>query len=280
MKIQINQKGQSSKSDGSACLSTGVLLARRGHFLEVTIGNRATPAALFSAMSQIRAFPFDIVISSKRELLGGLVPLGEKMDHMRCCFSLGVYLIRLIEKRHSLCRTSELSLLTSLSARDVPLPLQDLTDLSQINATTATVLAKFPEERMKSFSFIASTPHYSFENADYRVLKVPEILDWPTMDMYVPLPWSELLTHQQFAQWYNSMCHLAFCTRRPLLHISQMKLALRAPNHQQIGNTTMLEPSWHDVTRILYPMASMKEKPSNYHLLIGAVITNTDQKIL
>lgn len=280
MRIQINQKGHSSKSDGSACLSTGVLLVRRGHFLEVTIGNRATPAALFSAMSQIRVFPFDIIISSKKELLGGLVPLGERIDHMRCCFSLGAYLVRLVEKRHSLCRTSELSLLTSLSARDVPLALQDLTDLSQINASTASILAKFPEERMRSFSFIASTPQYSFENADYRVIKVPEALDWPTMEMYVPLPWSELLSHQQFAQWYNSLCHLAFCTRRPLLHISQMKLALRTPHHQDMSAATMLEPSWHDVTRILYPMASTNEKPSNYRLLMGAIITNTSQKIL
>lgn len=97
MRIQINQKGHRAKSDGTACLSTGVLLVRRGHFLEVTIGNRATPAALFSAMSQIRAFPFDIIISSQKELLGGLVPLGERIDHMRCCFSLGAYLVQLVE---------------------------------------------------------------------------------------------------------------------------------------------------------------------------------------
>jgi len=281
MKIQINQKGQSFKSDNDICMSTGVLLVRRGHLLEVTIGNRASPAALFSAMSHIRSFPFDIIISSKEPLLHGEVPLGKRLDHMRCCYFIGSHLIEVIEKRHPLCHTSELSILTALTARQVPLALQDLTDLSQINTPTASVLAKFSEERVRPFSFIVSNSQYSFQNADYRVVKVPSELAWPTSDMYIPLPWSELLTHNPLARWYNSLCHVAFCTRRPLLHICQMKLALHMPPHDERPAAPLLqEPEWHQVTRILYPMASIHEKPSNYRLLIGAIISHTDQKIL
>lgn len=200
---------------------------------------------------------------------------------MRCCFFIGSHLIEVIEKRHPLCHTSELSILTALTARQVPLALQDLTDLSKINTPTASVLAKFSEERVRPFSFIVSNSQYSFQNADYRVVKVPSDLAWPTSDMYVPLPWSELLSHNPLARWYNSLCHVAFCTRRPLLHICQMKLALRMPPHDGRPAAPLLqEPEWHEVTRILYPMASIHEKPSNYRLLIGAIISHTDQKIL
>lgn len=280
MKIQINQKGQSHKSDNDICLSTGVLLARRGHLLEVTIGNRAAPAALFSAMSHIRSFPFDIILSSKRQLFPSEMPLGERIDHNRGCFYIGSHLISLIEKRHPDCHTTELSLLTALRAQQVPLALQELTDLSQINAPTASVLAKFSEDDMRDFSFIVSNSQYSFDNADYRVVKVPAELAWPTTQMYVPLPWSELLHPNPLATWYNSLCHVAFCSRRPLIHICQMKLALRAHLSDAQPATAEEEPAWHEVTRILYPMASIHEKPSNYRLLIGAVITGTDQKIL
>lgn len=284
MKIQLDQNGNSNKSQAFTTKATGILLTRKGRDLTVDIGNRATPHAIFAALTHIRSIPFDIYITSRKLSLSTLIPLAKKLNASDACLYLGRLLLQQVESRQNVYATKELKILTQEAVQALPLRLQSLCNLNLARLDTATALTMIDETSMEDISFIVPSNEMSYADYGYQVKKLPQDLLWPTDQPYVPLAFSQLLT-APYAPWYNSLCHSALCIRRPLIHRAEMRLILRHDHEQSADpdapSSQMLpEAQWYDITRILYPLASHQEKPSNFRLLICSLINNTNKIIL
>lgn len=282
MKIQLDQNGNSNKSQSFTTKATGILLTRKGRELTVDIGNRATPHAIFAALTHMRSIPFDIYITSRKSSLSTLIPLGKKLNASDTCLFLSRLLMQQVESRQNIYATKELKVLNQEEVQALPLRLQSLCNLKLARLDTATALAMIDETAMEDISFIIPSNEMSYADNGYQVRKLPRDMLWPTDQPYVPLAFSQLLT-APYAPWYNCLCHTALCVRRPLIHRSEMRLVL--PQEQtadpNMPSSQMLpEAQWYNVTRILYPLASHQEKPSNFRLLICSLLDDKNKIIL
>ena len=279
MKIQLDRYGKAAEGKTQISRAMGILLLRRGKRLDVDIGNRVTPHALFSALNHIRAFHGDVHFTTQHARIEACVPLGETMPTHQACFYLGRFLLDLIERRHRIVNTLSLAYLKQDAIPNVPLALHSLTNLQLYKMTTSTALAQLPENALRHVSFIMPDGDITYTSANYRIRKLPYYFSWPADDFLLPLPIGEILPKAHDI-WNNSLYHIALCTKRPLIHTAQMNLRLRYPSDMPHQDFVLGEQKWHEVTRILYPFAAPTEKPANYRLLTGAIITKTNAIIL
>lgn len=292
MKIQLDQNGNSTESSSQTSRATGILLTRKGRELTIDIGNRVTPHAVFAALTHMRSMAYQITITSHKASLASFMPIGTSINASDACFFLGKLLIQLVENRQELFTTKDLRILTQQQVSGLPMRLHSLCNLNMHRMETAAALSMVEEDAMADISFVMPSSEMSFSDCGYKARKLPLKLAWPTEEPYVPLSFSQLLT-SPYASWYNSLCHIALCVRRPLIQQCQMKLTLtrrashdkEAPQHISENQLHDLEHNvpraqWYEVTRILYPLASAKEKPFNFRLLICSLIEELDEVIL
>ena len=292
MKIQLDQNGNSAHSLSATSRARGILITRKGKRLTVDIGNRVTPHALFAALSHIRSMSHAIMITSNKAAITEQIPPENNLTATDACFYLSQLLIQQVESRHDLYMTKELCFLTQEHLTSLPVAMHHLCDMRLYRLETAAALAMLDEAAMANMSFIVPGAAMSFSDFNYQVKKLPTMLRWPSDEPYLPLAFSQLLT-APYAPWYNSLCHAALSIRRPLLQRAQMKITLKdgAPAEPAITNDeidpladiiTALPSSaqWHNITRILYPLASQYEKPSHFRLLICTIIDETTDIIL
>lgn len=284
MKLQLDQNGNAIDSLSDMTWAKGILLLRRGKKMHVDVGYRVTPYALFSALGHLRAVTSGIFITSAKSQMGQKIPFDTALSASEACFHLGNYLLSLIEQRSEIFHTKDLSILTQEKVANLPVGLQGLSNLKMQRMPTAQALSMLDENAMANTSFIVPSTKMSFGESGYRVRKLPKDMIWPSEETYLPLAFSQLLP-APYAPWYNSLCHVALCVRRPLLHRAQIKLTINE-KHLSVSNTDasaspLLErPIWFEVTRILYPLAAPSEKPMNFRLLIYSLIDETDKNIL
>lgn len=252
--------------------------------MHVDVGNRVTPYALFSALGHLRAVSSGIFIKSAKSQMAQIIPFDTPLTASEACFHLGNYLLSLIEQRSEVCHTKDLNILTQDKVASLPTGLQGLSNLRMQRMPTAQALSMLDENAMANTSFIVPSTEMSFGESGYRVRKLPQDMIWPAEETYLPLAFSQLLP-SPYAPWYNSLCHIALCVRRPLLHRAQMKLTINE-KHLSIASADtgapplLTRPIWFEVTRILYPLAASSEKPMNFRLLICSIIDEINKNIL
>ena len=179
----------------------------------------------------------------------------------------------------------------------LPVALHSLCNLRMHRMDTAAALSMIDETDMANTSFIMPSGEMAYGDFGYRVRKLPEQTVWSSDDTYLPLSFSQLLS-ATYAPWYNSLSHIALCVRRPMLQRAQIRLSLHdtqslainddMPNtdnkvmmrHHQSEADMLASPTWHEITRILYPLAAPNEKPANFRLLIRTIINKSGQNIL
>ena len=284
MKIQLDQNGNSYKSPAYTTKATGILLSRKGRELTVEIGNRATPHAVFAALTHLRSIPFDIYFKSTKSSLETTIPLDKKLNASDSCLYLSRHLLQLVESRQNIYITKEFKLLTPDEVPFLPVRLNKLCNFKLHHLDTATALSLIEEAMMADISFIVPSGEMNYAEYGYQVRKIPQELAWPTDELFVPLAFTQLLP-AAYAAWYNSLCHSALCVRRPLIHRAQMKLTLQNgaayfPADENEQSPALPSAEWYDVTRIIYPLASHQEKPSNFRLLLCSIIDGTEKIIL
>ena len=280
MKIQIDQNGKSLPSQSTLSRTTGILLSRKGQRMQVDIGNRTTPHALYSALTHLRSVHCSIVFSTHKQSFAALLPVDKKLNASLACFHLGTLLLQIIEHRHGVFHTKSLEFLT----HDINLPrqLHVLSDLRMRKLSTSSALRLLDEHSTKDTSFIIPAAEFEYAEASYRVRKLPQSMRWPIDLPYLPLSFSEILPHP-FASWYNSLSHIALCVRRPLIQSAQMKITLKSVSATMTTEeiTEMPpQPSWLNITRILYPFAAEQERPENFRLLICSITDDTKEYLL
>lgn len=292
MKIQLDQNGNSAQSLSATSRAGGILLTRKGKKLSVDIGNRVTPHALFSALSHIRSISYAVTITSNKVAIADHIPLNQTFDASDACFHLAQLLLHQIESRHVLYMTKDLRLLSQDHITQLPVAMHHLCDMCLYRLETAAALAMLDEAAMAHISFIVPGAAMRYGDYNYQVKKLPHGLRWPTDEPYLPLSFSQLLT-APYAPWYNSLCHAALSVRRPLLQRAQMKITLKDAQRRRAlwqadrvdmrshsNSTPPLSAQWHEITRILYPLASPHEKPANFRLLICTIINESTDVIL
>lgn len=301
MKIQLDQNGKTIESLSGITRASGILLSRKGKEMRVEIGNRASTSALFAAMSHLRSVTCRIYITSAKASLAAMIPFDTRLSASEACFHLAKLLLQQVEHRHEFYETKELCVLTQDMVPKLPMALHSLCSLRMHRMDTAAALSMIDETEMTNTSFIVPSSEMSFSELGYRVRKLPDESLWPSDETYLPLSFGQLLS-PAYAPWYNSLCHIALCVRRPMLQRAQLRLSLpnarsisahedladtiRDPGHKgmmshpQSEAALLAAPSWHEITRILYPLAAPNEKPANFRLLIRTIITKTGQIIL
>ena len=182
---------------------------------------------------------------------------------------LGIIYFSLLEKNQAYFKTTDIRPVNRTHVAEVPLIIHHLTDLFNYTLPTSTALSRYSEDDLTPFSFIRPSVKQSFDEADYMIMKLPRHHHWPVEDGFVP-----------YDTWINSLCHIALCTKRPIIQFAEMRLALKQKETDDDKPAIFPEPEWHEVIRIIYPFAAPSEKPSNYRLLMGAVIPKTNQIIL
>lgn len=282
MKIQIDQHGKSLPSQSTLSRATGILLSRKGQRMQVDIGNRVTPSALYSALTHLRSVHCTILFSTRKQAIANLVPVDKKLIASQACFFLGTLLLQVIEHRHSIFHTKSLELLTQERITRLPSQLHVLCDLRLSKLQTSAALSLLDEENTKETTFVLPCAELGYGETSYRVRKLPVSMRWPLTLPYLPLSFSEILPHP-FASWYSSLSHIALTVRRPLIQSAHMKVTLKSFHHPlSKGDIPDIppQPQWTEITRILYPFAADSELPENFRLLICSITDETGDFIL
>ena len=301
MKIQLDQNGNTIESLADVTRASGILLSRKGKEMRVDIGNRASTSALFAAIGHLRSVTSRIHITSAKSSLASLIPFDTKLTASDACFYLAKLLLQQVEHRHEFYETKELCALTQDMVPSLPVALHSLCNLRMHRMDTAAALSMIDETDMANTSFIMPSGEMAYGDFGYRVRKLPEQTVWPSDDTYLPLSFNQLLS-VAYAPWYNSLCHIALCVRRPMLQRAQIRLSLHDTQslaidddmpdtasehshktmirHHQSEADMLASPTWHEITRILYPLAAPNEKPANFRLLMRTIINKSGQNIL
>ena len=283
MKIQLDQNGKTIANYADCSRAKGVLLFRKGKKMYVDVGNRVSAPALFATLSHLRSVTNDIYITSSKKTFSATIPQETRLSASKACFFLGQLLLQLVEHRHEISHTKNFSLLPQDQIASLPVALHGLCNLRLARMETALALSLLNEWDMESATFITPSEEMNYNDFGYRVRKLPKDSSWPSDETYLPLSFAQLLP-SAYAPLYNCLAHIALCVRAPLVHSAQMKLTLLdnpvAPEAGEFEDPRILaKPVWHDVTRILFPFASAKEKPTNFRLLSCAIIDGTTKNI-
>lgn len=279
MKIQLDEKGQSRTVTSERSETSGVLIAREKQTCFVDVGSNPSPQALFAAMTYVRSMPYRVTLTKAHDGKNMALPFDSALTASHSCFAIGHYLISLLEKNQAYFKTTDIRPVNRTHVAEVPLIIHHLTDLFNYTLPTSTALSRYSEDDLAPFSFIRPSVKQSFDETDYMIMKLPRHQDWPAEDGFVPLSVGELCA-PPYDTWINSLCHIALCTKRPIIQFAEMRLALKPEKTDDDKPAIYPEPEWHEVIRIIYPFAAPSEKPSNYRLLMGAVIPKTNQIIL
>jgi hypothetical protein len=103
----------------------------------------------------------------------------------------------------------------------------------------------------------------------FRLLKAPHSVCFPTLidqwnpDLYPALP-------IDYAQWITILAKIAIASRMPLLQTGQIKIP---------DNDTQ-EVHQNSFIRLLYPIESDLERPTNYRLITLSYLPESDRWIL
>ena len=279
MKIQLDEKGQSRTVISERSEPSGVLIGREKQTCFVDVGSNPSPQALFAAMTYVRSMPYRVTLTKAHDGKNMPLPFDSALTASESCFAIGHYLLRLLEKNQTYFKTTDIRPVNRTHVAEVPLIIHHLTDLFNYTLPTSTALSRYSEDDLAPFSFIRPSVKQSFDEADYTIMKLPRHQDWPAEDGFVPLSVGELCA-PPYDTWINSLCHIALCTKRPIIQFAEMRLALKQKETDDDKPAIYPEPEWHEIIRIIYPFAAPSEKPSNYRLLMGAVIPKTNQIIL
>lgn len=296
MRLQVDHNGQSANGAKSPAQATGVRITRQGSLIEINLGARATPHALFATLTHLRMMKFEMTLTSSSKSIAKALPLDQPLPPHLCCFHLGRFLLTLVERRYKhWVKTTDFSLLDKSIIASLPLEFLPLTDPLICQLPTTSALAKFDEHSLAAMSFIAPNTQMSYKEADYKVLKLPDDLMWPDDVILQPVIFASLLP-RPFAIWYNCLCHIALAVKRPLLHSAQMTVTFNAkPTDNAVSQHSVnLWPRAHldsmagpyperhsyQVQRLIYPFVASIEKPANFRLLMCAMTTESNRIIL
>ena len=269
MKIQLDQNGKTIESLSDVTRASGILLSRKGKKMHVDIGNRVSSSALFAAMAHLRSVTCGVYITSTKASLAPLIPFETRLTSSDACFYLSKLLLGQVEHRNEFYETKELCVLTQDMVPSLPVDLHSLCNLRMHRMDTAAALSMIDETDMTNTSFIVPSSEMAYGDFGYRVRKLPDDTLWPSDDTYLPLSFGQLLS-AAYAPWYNSLCHIALCVRRPMLQRAQICLNLPQAHSLSMSDETAKEhghdskarghqseaemlasPTWHEITRIL-----------------------------
>ena len=270
MKIVIDHLGKVKSSERETASASGLLLTNKRQKFTLQIGARVTPQALLSTCRHIRALNARVTIEAQTKSHLKYFPYPENTVP-DTCLGLGRLALRLIEQRYELFRTDELRDFQDPTLGRLPRIMAPLLHPRLFTKETALALAQLDESDLSATSFVMPDGDKGF-----RIKKMPLHYVWPAPCPYLPLPLEEIVP-SPFHHWYQALYHTALCVRRPLIHVGQMKLALRQSRKDDDGNpipTAELvnhvlphHADWYEMIRILYPLAAPRERPANYRLL-------------
>jgi hypothetical protein len=132
------------------------------------------------------------------------------------------------------------------------------------NLETATALSQLTEDMLvnaASYRLGADFPSRLLKAP--QLVRFPEIIDEWNPDLYAALP-------IDYAQWITTLAEIAIASRMPLLQTGQI----------QIPDNDTKELHQNSFIRLLYPIASDLEQPSNYHLITLSYLPESDSWIL
>ena len=256
---------------------------RRAHALKVKIKQNCTPIALLQLMRHVRDIQAPIVIegpSSRHDKL--------TLQTSEACLHIAQIALAHYEKKYDSIMSSSLTNLTphtdmldQLTMRldctnAVSDALQILAKMRLKDLDTATALTHFTEDQLHHAAFF-----YPDAEQKLHIGKLPMERVWPSDAQLVGDESAFDWVIEPYGFWLRLVFEAALATGQPLLQQGYLSLE-PTPNQKQIwdskakirGKHTSAKPT--EFVRLLYPLRSSSEKPSNYRLItIGCTLPDT-----
>jgi len=239
-----------------------VRLTRQAQIIRVQIFDKCSIDTLLTLIRQCRAIRQPIHIQSDFPGLSS----GIHNDSASFCFKVGRIILSLFEEHHRTQFSSHLGAWLDVASDTHKMP-SDFVSLARqqvTNLETAAALSQLTEDMLVNAAFYRLGADFSF-----RLLKAPQLVRFPEIidewnpDLYAALP-------IDYAQWITILAEIAVASRMPLLQTGQI----------QIPDNDTKELHQNSFTRLLYPIASDLERPSNYRLITLSYLPESDSWIL
>lgn len=279
----ISATGHIFFPDEKPSLRFVVSAERRAHALKVKIKPNCTPIALLKLIRHIRDVQTLIIIERPSSRHNKLT-----FEPPEACLHIAQIALAHFEKKCDAIMSSSLTVLPLPSdiwdqkkihlecTNTVSDALQRLAQMRLKNLDTATALTHFTEDQLHHAAFF-----YPDADQNLHISKLPMERIWPSDGQLVgnksPFGW----VTEPYGFWLRLVSEAALATGQPLLHQGYMSFEpftsqkqTRDSNAETLAKRTSTKPT--EFVRLLYPLRSNTEKPTNYRLItMGCTLPDT-----
>lgn len=232
-----------------------IKLMRQNKQVNITIAKNCTPNSLLSLISHLRNMKNAII---------GLVSENEHISsnsylHVKdCCLDIGQACLLLFEQEHDGLSYSHITpwALLEEDRNELPFEMLNLSKMRLGHLDTPSALSNISEAQTLNAAFYRFT-----SDQDLSLVKMPENMVFPDIIDEHKSKLSESIKDDVYAQWLLIAGQIAIATGMCLRQFGHLRI------HSWPGT------SMHPFIKLLYPIASETELPTNYRLVTITYLT-------